>query len=174
MVSFSIFLTCVVNFSFRRCIYRCSKLWKRPKIWIQICIFLPSKTEGTKLNFPQCCKITKMSHFNFHAENDDNFWCDSQVQKMLASLAMRQNETFLSDFDILWLRFVTMAKLGHFEANIPISFVLVVHLLPRFPLPRYKSWLEWRIKKREQSKHCIHSSIRSKINFQTECANCQI
>ena len=73
---------------------------------------------------------------------------------------------FLSDFDILWLRFVTMAKLGHFEANIPISFVLVVHLLPRFPLPRYKSWLEWRIKKREQSKHCIHSSIRSKINFQ--------
>ena len=116
--------------------------------------------------FHSVAKITKMSHSNFHAENDNNFWCESQVQKMLASLAMMQNETFLSDFDTLWLRFVTMAKLGHFEANIPISFVLVVHLLPRFPLPRYKSWLEWRIKKREQSKHCIHSSIRSKINFQ--------
>ena len=95
MVSFHFFFTCVVNFSFRRCIYRCSKLWTRPKIWIQISIFLPSETEGgTKLNFPQCWKITKMSHSNFHAENDDNFWCESQVQKMLASLAMMQNETF--------------------------------------------------------------------------------
>ena len=36
MVSFSIFLTCVANFSSRRCIYRCSKLWKRPKIWTNL------------------------------------------------------------------------------------------------------------------------------------------
>ena len=50
---------------------------------------------------------------------------------------------------------LTNANAGQFVATIPISFVLVVHLLPRFPLPMYKFWLE-KSRKKEQNLKCIN------------------
>ena len=62
----------------------------------------------------------------------------TKISNMLSILVLAEyGSPFFSDQTLL-----TIARAEHLKARNPISFVLVVQRLPKFPLPMYKFWLK--------------------------------